>query len=134
MDTILILLSFLSFHYSQKQNSVWCQSLIWISHFIWYLKESFNQKHYNIKKQLFIFVYNLYIVFCEFLLWLSCGCLVKLHYFQLTFLENCVCKKQKKSIKDERNFCSNTFFKVLRSPTSKILRYDVCASFTNRMI
>ena len=38
--------------------------------------------------------------------------LVKLHYFQLTFLENCVYKKQKKSIKDQKNFYSNTFFKV----------------------
>ena len=41
--------------------------------------------------------------------------LVKLHYFQFAFLESCVkkhIKKQKKSIKDQRNFCSNTFFKV----------------------
>ena len=39
--------------------------------------------------------------------------LVKLHYFQFAFLENCVIyKKQKKSIKDQRNFCSNAFFKV----------------------
>ena len=36
----------------------------------------------------------------------------KLHYFQFAFLENCVYKKQKKSIKDQRNFCSNTFFNV----------------------
>ena len=38
--------------------------------------------------------------------------LVKLHYFQFAFLENCVYKKQKKSIKDQRNLCSNTFFNV----------------------
>ena len=38
--------------------------------------------------------------------------LVKLHYFQFAFLENCIYKKQKKSIKDQRNFCSNTIFKV----------------------
>ena len=38
--------------------------------------------------------------------------LVKLHYFQFAFLENCVYKKQKKSIKDQRNFCSDAFFKV----------------------
>ena len=38
--------------------------------------------------------------------------LVKLHYFQFPFLENCVHKKQKKSIKDQRKFCSNTLFKV----------------------
>ena len=39
--------------------------------------------------------------------------LVKLHYFQFAFLENWVYKNQKKSIKDERNFCSNIFYKVL---------------------
>ena len=39
--------------------------------------------------------------------------LVKLHYFQLSLLKNSVYKKQKKSIKDQRNFCLNTFFKVL---------------------
>ena len=39
--------------------------------------------------------------------------LVKLHYFRPGFLENCVHKKQKKSIKDQRIFCSNTFFKVI---------------------
>ena len=38
--------------------------------------------------------------------------LVKLHYFQFAFLENCVYKKQKKSIKDQRILCSNTFFNV----------------------
>ena len=38
--------------------------------------------------------------------------LVKLHYFQFAFLENCGYKKQKKSIKDQRNFCLNTFFEV----------------------
>ena len=38
--------------------------------------------------------------------------LVKLHSFQFTFLENCVHKKQKKSIKKQRDFCSNSFFKV----------------------
>ena len=38
--------------------------------------------------------------------------LVKLHYFQFAFLENCAYKKQKKSIKDQRIFCSNAFFKV----------------------
>ena len=37
--------------------------------------------------------------------------LVKLHYFQFAFLENCVYKiNKKKSIKDLRNFCSNAFF------------------------
>ena len=40
------------------------------------------------------------------------GSLVKLHYFQFAFLENYVYKKQKKSIKDLRSFCSNTFFIV----------------------
>ena len=30
--------------------------------------------------------------------------LVKLHYFQFAFLENCVYKKQKKSIKNQRIF------------------------------
>ena len=44
--------------------------------------------------------------------------LVKLHYLQLAFLENCVDKKQKKSIKDQRNFCSNTFFKVFANSVS----------------
>ena len=45
--------------------------------------------------------------------------LVELHYFQLAFLENCVFKKQKKSIKDQRKsikdqrkFPLNAFFKV----------------------
>ena len=35
--------------------------------------------------------------------------LVKLHYFQLAFVENCVYKKQKRSTKHQWNFCSNTF-------------------------
>ena len=62
--------------------------------------------------------------------------LVKLHYFQLTFLENCVYKKKKKSIKDQKNFYSNTFFKVFANSVSVvlILRYDVRASLTSRMI
>ena len=38
--------------------------------------------------------------------------------FQFAFLEDCVYKKQKKSIKDQRNFCSNTFFKVLANSVS----------------
>ena len=53
--------------------------------------------------------------------------LVKLHYFQLAFLENCVYKNQKKSIKDERNFCSNTFLKVFAnfvSAHSKIYKQN----------
>ena len=41
--------------------------------------------------------------------------LVKLRYFQFAFLENCVHKKQEKSIKDQRNFCSNAFFKMFAS-------------------
>ena len=44
--------------------------------------------------------------------------LVKLFYFQLGFLENCVYKKEKKSIKDQRNFCSNIFFKVFSNSVS----------------
>ena len=48
----------------------------------------------------------------------STDSLVKLHYFQLAFLENCVYKKQKKSIKDHRNFCSDTFFKVFANSVS----------------
>ena len=44
--------------------------------------------------------------------------LVKLHYFQLAFLENCVHKKQKKSIKYQRNFCSNAIFKVFANCAS----------------
>ena len=43
----------------------------------------------------------------------SLGSLVKLYYFKFAFLENCTYKKQKKSIKDQRKFCSNIFFKVL---------------------
>ena len=44
--------------------------------------------------------------------------LVKFHYFQLAFLENCLYKKQKKSKKDQRNFCSNTFLKVFANSVS----------------
>ena len=44
--------------------------------------------------------------------------LVKLLHFQPCFLENCVYKKEKKSIKDQRNFCSNIFFKVFANPVS----------------
>ena len=44
--------------------------------------------------------------------WDDLNSLVKLHYFHFAFLENCVYEKQKKSIKDQRHFCSNTFFKV----------------------
>ena len=58
------------------------------------------------------------------------GSFVKLHYFQFAFLENCVNKKQKKSKKDQRNFCSNT----LNTLWVLILRYDVHASFTKRII
>ena len=61
--------------------------------------------------------------------------LVKLHYFQFVLLENCVHKKQKKSTKDQRNFCSNTFFKVFANSLRVfILRYDVCAFLMSRMI
>ena len=31
----------------------------------------------------------------------------------LSFLDNCVCDKQKKTIKDQREFPPNAFFKVL---------------------
>ena len=44
--------------------------------------------------------------------------LVKLHYFQLAFLENCEYKKQKKSIKDQKNFCLNMFYKVFANSGS----------------
>ena len=44
--------------------------------------------------------------------------LVKLHYFQFAFLENWAYKKQEKSIKDQRNFFSNTFFKVFANSVS----------------
>ena len=44
--------------------------------------------------------------------------LVKLHYFQLAFLENCVHKKQKESILYQRNFCSKTIFKVFANSVS----------------
>ena len=60
--------------------------------------------------------------------------LVKLHYFQFVFIENCIYVKQKKSIKDQRNFCSNTFLKCSPTLWVLILRYDICAYFTNRMI
>ena len=41
--------------------------------------------------------------------------LVKLHYFQFAFLENCVYKKQKKSIRVKGIFVQTHFFKC--SPT-----------------
>ena len=56
LNAILILLFFLSFHYSPEQNSVKWQTLFWISHFFWQLKKSSNQKHYN-------FVYNYTVCF-----------------------------------------------------------------------
>ena len=41
--------TFLPFISLPKQNSVWWQTLFWISYFIWQSKKkSFNQKHYNI--------------------------------------------------------------------------------------
>ena len=43
--------------------------------------------------------------------------LKKLYYFQLSFLENCVCT-QNKSIKDPRNCLSNIFFKVFANSVS----------------
>ena len=55
-------------------------------------------------------------------------------YFQLTFLENCVYKIQKKSIKDQRNFCSNMLFKVFANSGVLIQRYDVHPSLTSRMV
>ena len=56
--------------------------------------------------------------------------LVKHHYFQLAFLENCIHKKQKKSIKDQRNFCSNAFFKVFANFVSALSKIW-CLCFSN---
>ena len=58
--------------------------------------------------------------------------------FSLLFREKKLCrelsiKKQNKSIKDQRNFCSNTFFKVFANSVNN-LRYDVCTSVTSRII
>ena len=55
--------------------------------------------------------------------------LVKLHYFKLAFLENCVCKKQKKLIKDQTNFCSNTLFKVFANSVSANFKIQ-CSRFS----
>ena len=57
--------------------------------------------------------------------------LVKLHCFQFSFLENCMCNKQKKSIKDQRNFSFDAFFKVFANSIgvhSKIW----CSRFSNK--
>ena len=72
--------------------------------------------YHEIYKILFIFDGSNHFLICEInriiVYWSLSYSLVKLHYFQFAFLENCVYKKQKKSIKDQRNFCSNTFFQV----------------------
>ena len=46
----------------------------------------------------------------------------KTRFFQFAFLENCIVhiKKQKKSIKYQSNFCSNTFFKVFANSMSAL--------------
>ena len=46
------------------------------------------------------------------------GSLVKIHYFHFAILENCLYEKQKKSIKDQRNFWLNTFFKAFVNSVS----------------
>ena len=44
--------------------------------------------------------------------------LVKLPIFQLSFKNNCVCNKQKKSIKGQRKFSPKAFFKVFANHIS----------------
>ena len=55
-----------------------------------------------------------------FWVWFYFNSLVKLPIFSACFilLYNCVYKKQKKSIKYRRNFCSKTFFKVFANSGS----------------
>ena len=67
LDTILILLFFLSFHYSPEQKFSMVTNSVLNFPLFWQLKKSFNQKH-NIKL-LFIFVYNNTAPVC-FLLWI----------------------------------------------------------------
>ena len=64
----------------------------------------------KINRRNFRFSFFLFVVNQKY--WKRTYSLVKLHYSQFTFLETCIYKKQKKSIKDQRNFCSSTSFKV----------------------
>ena len=55
-----------------------------------------------------------------------------LYYFQLTFVENCInIKNKKKSIKDQRDFCSNTYFKVFANSVSAHFKIW-CSRFSNK--
>ena len=58
------------------------------------------------------------------------GSLVKLHCFQLNFLENLLCKRQILSIEDEKDFLSMHFSKCLPTSLVFILMYGVCTFLT----
>ena len=62
------------------------------------------------------------------------NCLVKLHYFQLAFLENWFYKKQKKSIKDQKEiFVQTQFLKYL--PTLWVLKiWCPCFSYKQNFL
>ena len=69
------------------------------------------------------------IYFCQ----LQSVNLEKLHYSQLCSLENYVCYKKKKAIKDQRNLSLNTIFELC-SPILGLLmlRYNVRIFFTKK--